>query len=485
MNYILYTLRSMKTLYNIALSICVLLLTSCTDNSDKMGIQWAENSKSSIIQGIDVSYKMSKVTLEFLSLTSEDISTESEVPWLIPEIQSIGNTSFLVITAIDNPSVSPREGIVKLIIGGRHITKITIRQAGVPSAIGEKDVYYINSDGGDIIIKVTSTGKMSAEIHPKDNEWAEITNVISGENKGEYLISLSIRKNSGFGRLVGLELTVDGEMPIQGLGPSIIQEPDPFEEEVTLKTEKAGLLPVLLGNDIGNLSRIRKLTIEGEINGLDFEVLKKILSIKDDNGVQQPISFDLSKCDIEAGNNNPYQHYGYKTDFTEFSDVFLYEEIPMGVFTGASNLQSIVLPARLKYIGRQAFMGCTSLQTIAIPDFIEEINSKAFFGCNNLKDIKLSSKSNLLALGNQVFTTGSRLNDLYLPYTLTTISIETFLGCSTTGLHLRWLEPLEVKIVPETEGCTLYVPKDTRELYSQTRNWCKFKNIVEEEALIE
>lgn len=119
------------------------------------------------------------------------------MPWLIPEIQSIGNTSFLVITAIDNPSDSPREGFVKLITG-RHVTKIAIRQAGVPSAIGEKDVYYINSDGGDIIIKVTSTGKMLAELHPTDNEWAEITSVIPGENKGEYLITLSIRKNSGF-----------------------------------------------------------------------------------------------------------------------------------------------------------------------------------------------------------------------------------------------------------------------------------------------
>lgn len=476
----------MKVLYYITIYVFILSLTSCFDSTDEVGIQWIGKSKSYVTKGIDVSHKMSEVSLDFLNLTSEKVSTESNVDWLIPEIQSIGNNSILVITATYNPSDIPREGVVQLIVG-RHVTKITVKQAGVPSAISDKDIYYISSDGGDILIKVNTTGKLSASFYPEDsdNGWAKITNVTSGEKNGEYLISVSVGKNSGFGRLAGLELKVDGEMPFQGLGPSIIQEPAPFGEEITIKTKKVGLLPVLLGNNINNLSRIRKLTIEGGINGLDFEVFKQILSIKDNNSTQQPISFDLLNCDIMAGNKNPYNHFGYRTDFAEFPDVFLDMEIPMGVFTGASNLQSIILPSRLKYIGRKAFMGCTSLQTIVIPDFVEEINSKAFFNCSSLKDIKLSSKSNLLALGNQVFTTGSKLNDLYLPYTLTTISIEAFLGCSVTGLHLRWIEPLEVTIVPETEGCILYVPKNTKDLYSQTRNWSKFKNIVEEETFIE
>lgn len=464
--------------------IGLLVMVSCVDKTDQVGIQWTGDSKITVVQGVDMPYRMGDVSLEFLPLTSEKVSTESDEPWLIPEIQSTGKTSILVILATDNPSSSPREGGVKL-IAGRDITKITVRQAGFPSAVTEKNVCYIASDGGEVTIKVATTGKMQPSLFPKDCGWAKITRVTSGEKNGEYLISVSIGKNSGFGRLVGLELFVDGVVPIQGLGPSIIQEPAPFDAEVALKSEKPGSLPVLLGNNISNLSRIRKLSIAGAINGLDFEVFKKILSIKDESGHLQPVSFDLSKCEIGAGNNSPYQLLGYRTEFVEFPDVFLDGEIPMGVFTGATNLQSIILPTHLKYIGRKAFMGCTSLQTIVIPDFVEEINSKAFFNCSSLKDIKLSSKSNLLALGNQVFTTGSILNDLYLPNTLTNLSIETFLGCSTTGLHLRWLEPFEVKVVPNTDGCTLYVPKNTKELYRQSPSWGKFKNIVEEETFIE
>lgn len=460
-------------------TICyLLLLTSCTDATHDMGIRWTDESHTYVRKGIDAPHKMSEVSLEFIALSS-DLHAESDEPWIISEILTLDNSHLLKITVTDNPSASPREGVVKL-IAGRDIAKITVRQAGFPSVVNEKNVYYIASDGGEVTIKVAATGKMQSSLFPKDCNWAKITRVTSGEKNGEYLISVSIGKNSGFGRLVGLELFVDGVVPIQGLGPSIIQEPAPFDTEVALKAEKPGSLPVLLGNNINNLSRIRKLSIEGAINGLDFEVFKKILSIKDDEGNLQPISFDLSKCDIGAGNDSPYQLFGYKTEFNEFPDVFLEGEIPMGVFTGATNLQSIILPTHLKYIGRKAFMGCTSLQTIVIPDVVEEIFTKAFFGCSNLKDIKFSSKSNLLALGKQVFTTGSILNDLYLPYTLTNLNIETFLGCSTTGLHLRWLEPFEVKVVPNIDGCTLYVPKNTKELYRQSPSWGKFENIVEE-----
>ena len=64
--------------------------------------------------------------------------------------------------------------------------------------------------------------------------------------------------------------------------------------------------------------------------------------------------------------------------------------------------------------------------------------------------------------------------------TVMTISSEAFLGCSVSRLHLKWQEPLTVRIVPNTEECALFVPKGTADLYRNTRNWSNFKEIVEE-----
>lgn len=131
------------------------------------------------------------------------------------------------------------------------------------------------------------------------------------------------------------------------------------------------------------------------------------------------------------------------------------------------------------FIGSSAFKGCKNLKEVQIPVSVEEINSKAFYGCTGMEDIKISTASNLSSIGNQAFTTGSLLNDLIIPITVMNISSEAFLGCSVSRLHLNRPEPLEVKIVPKTDA-TLCVPKGTAELYRNTRNWCNFKNIIEE-----
>ena len=127
-----------------------------------------------------------------------------------------------------------------------------------------------------------------------------------------------------------------------------------------------------------------------------------------------------------------------------------------------------------------AFKGCKNLNKVQIPNSVEEINSKAFYDCLRMEDIQINDDSNLSSIGNQAFTTGSLLKDLTIPMTVTTISSEAFLGCTVSRLHLKWQEPLTVRIVPNTEECALFVPKGTADLYRSTRNWSNFKEIVEE-----
>ena len=194
---------------------------------------------------------------------------------------------------------------------------------------------------------------------------------------------------------------------------------------------------------------------------------------------QYPVDIDLSECNIVAGNQNPYEYFGWHP-YKIFEDVFMYDEIPSGVFSNATNLKSIILPKNLKIVGHSAFAGCKSLKTIDIPADVEEINSKAFYGCIRLQEIKLASNVSLTSIGNQAFTTKSTLNELTIPATVVNMGVETFLGCSVSKLHLKWFEPLEIRIVPKVEGCTLYVPQGTAAIYRKTQNWSKFSNVIEE-----
>ena len=194
---------------------------------------------------------------------------------------------------------------------------------------------------------------------------------------------------------------------------------------------------------------------------------------------QYPVDIDLSECNIVAGNQNPYEYFGWHSSKI-FEDVFMYGEIPSGVFSNATNLKSIILPKNLKIVGHSAFAGCKNLKTIDIPANVEEINSKAFYECIRLQEIKLTSNIALTSIGNQAFTTKSTLNELTIPATVVNVGVEAFLGCSVSKLHLKWLEPLEIRIVPKVEGCTLYVPQGTPAIYRKTRNWSKFSDVIEE-----
>ncbi len=92
-------------------------------------------------------------------------------------------------------------------------------------------------------------------------------------------------------------------------------------------------------------------------------------------------------------------------------------EISTGTFQNCTKLRSVVLPASLKKIGRNAFMDCTSLESvtfaegsqietfgegcfsgaglkeITIPQSVKTIEREAFYGCPALKTVHLSANT--------------------------------------------------------------------------------------------
>lgn len=468
----------MNIIYKVFTFLLLVISASCHNNDPFNGIVWDKESNEIIMNGIQVDSEEQSLTLTFTYSIEFNMSVQAEEEWLSAYLSYDKGKGQLMISCESNDSMLERVGLVELTIGDQK-NYIQIHQKGLSIAVPEKTYYNHGPENGAISIYIKANGSLDAYLYPNDCKWASISEIRRIMND-EWIVTVILDENPGFGRITSLEFKIDNKPANKNCGPCIVQEPASFGEEVSLTVPEPGMLQVLMGNNIDNLKRIRKLSINGGINGIDFPVLRKLFVTSDTGIHTQPISIDLSACSIVSGYRNPYEYFGWvPNDVNESIPVF-YGEIPQDIFTNAKNLVNIVLPESLKVIGKMAFSECSNLESIEIPSTVEEIGSKAFWQCSGMKSIILSSNSNLTTIGNQAFTTNSLIESLSFPECLTYIAGEAFLGCTVSQLHLHWIYPFDVRIVPKTEICTLYVPTGTAYKYRETRNWCKFERIVEE-----
>lgn len=474
-----YNLTFMQKISTLIFTIILLfIVAACNKDNYEERLNWLPESSKLIADGIDAGYEQSSFSLGYTSTLSGSPQIECSQDWINVSLKQNENHSTLHIELLENSDISEREGTVRIIYyGSRYL--INIKQDGSPKVILENYKYNISSDGGRIEIDLKANGILSAEVFPMDTDWVKVIGT-SKESKTDYKVILEVGKNNGLGRIASINFRINGNVAIQKCGPCIIQSPAKFEESVVVSTKVPGTLQILLGGSKSNLLNIRHITINGPINGLDFYVLKELLGNNSESRREYPLEIDMRDCSIVSGNKNPYEYYGWSPD-GEYTYIFFNGEIPSDIFTDSQNLKHILLPKSLKIIGRSAFANCVNLKRIVIPNLVEEINSKAFWNCSGLENVDIDKSSCLTTIGNQAFTTKSVLKDLRIPITVTNISSEAFLGCCASRLHLYWTEPFEVKLVPQTDGCTLVVPKGTIELYRETKNWCKFNTIIEDD----
>lgn len=182
-------------------------------------------------------------------------------------------------------------------------------------------------------------------------------------------------------------------------------------------------------------------------------------------------------------------------------------EIPSSVktigwdaFYGCRSLTSIVIPNSVTSIEDEAFSHCRSLTSIVIPNSVTSIGESAFSGCVALRSIELPSS--LESFGDHMFYKCESLESVRIPDIVTIIDEYAFKGCYnlrevTLGKSVKEVEsysfgdctrlsriycyaqipPIFVNVSIIRGRATLYVPRESLELYKQAYSTGSFADI--------
>lgn len=115
--------------------------------------------------------------------------------------------------------------------------------------------------------------------------------------------------------------------------------------------------------------------------------------------------------------------YGCNSNLTSITIPEGVTNIGGGAFSGCEGLTSIILPASVSCIGRNAFYE-TGLTSINIPASVTSIGTGAFQGCGNLTSVTISE--GVMSIGELAFYSCNSLTSITIPESVTSIGYEAF-----------------------------------------------------------
>lgn len=153
-----------------------------------------------------------------------------------------------------------------------------------------------------------------------------------------------------------------------------------------------------------------------------------------------------------------------------------------GIYTIHTNfsadLESVVLPSTLDFLGSGTFENCYSLKNVTIPEGIDSIQFEAFMHCPALKEITIPSTVSWLSDGT--FAYCSALETVNLSEGLKEIEDEVFAGC----------EALKTLVIPSTVEAlgqhvflssgleSIEIPESVKEIGSGLFTGCEALTVV-------
>lgn len=205
-----------------------------------------------------------------------------------------------------------------------------------------------------------------------------------------------------------------------------VGEPLSFTTPTAVVLEEAGMLSVVIGDDIYKYTTI---SIAGPLNGDDLRTLRHMagrgIAGSATNGRLADI--DISGARIVAG-GGVYDAARYSED----------DVVGVGLFAACNNLKNIKLPMDVVRIEKDAFLNCSSLRSIVIPATVSSIVPSA--GCTSLEEISVSGANTSYTSSDGVLLSGDaksilwfpmgKRGDYALPATVTAVGPYAFRECS-------------------------------------------------------
>ena len=212
-----------------------------------------------------------------------------------------------------------------------------------------------------------------------------------------------------------------------------------------------------------------------------------LAGILNELGLKEPLSLKLS------GTLNIFDFMTIRTtpslEHLDISRVNL-SVLPEQVFSGCTNIKSLILPntltaiksyalsktllvsisipASVETIEEYAFEGCEALTSIEIPASVEEIRGSAFFGCSSLKTVTFEKGSKLKTIGSDVFLNCTSLTMIEIPASVETIEDQAFEGCSLLAT-VTFEKGSQLKTVDGFSNCTALTTVDMSACTQVTR----------------
>ena len=190
-------------------------------------------------------------------------------------------------------------------------------------------------------------------------------------------------------------------------------------------------------------------------------------------------------------------------------------------FSDCSDLKTLVIQEGDSIVGTHAFMNCKSLTSVTFPTTVKYVRTGAFSGCEDIKHVhitdlaawsqihfaynnKYDSISNPLYYAKHLYLDGEKITNLEIPEGVDRIGGCAFFGCvDFTSIsipssavfvgervfrHCPNISTLVVNATTPPENakycginpanCTLYVPEESIEVYSNTLWWEDFYQIL-------
>lgn len=246
-----------------------------------------------------------------------------------------------------------------------------------------------------------------------------------------FTIKVNKREGSGY------EFIVASESIIAWENDSVSHDAT-AREYIVINVETAGTLDACIAEANQDMSKIRNLKLEGQINSRDFAVMKFWMP--------RLAALNMKEVEIVACGEGHLD--GSEGHYVANED----GEIPMWAMESKESLVSLVLPDKLKKISGGtgghvgAFANCTNLSgSLVIPEGVEKIGGAAFACCTSLTGT-LSLPSTLKQIGETgyydsywdgVFIGCNFVCELIIPESVEIIGAGAFRDCSGFYGELR------------------------------------------------